>query len=213
MDEHLILWNTVCQLDSDMRDVLRKKINEALSRISVDLPPPSRRELSRHTDPPRNPGQVHDWLTRLGSKSSQGDLQLVSDMIDFVENPKEEAAQMASVTCHQFIPGFHFECVRELISLYRSGQIAERWPEAVQHGAWFVGCAAAQFDSSIFRPAGEDEKVEIVAGSSIDEASDDLLLSRLEELVPEPGEEVAGISPEMIMMIIEIILRLIERRR
>lgn len=111
--------------------------------------------------------------------------------------------------CHGFVPEYQFPCLMELIKIVRAGELGERRYEAIQHGAWFIGCAAAKLDSSptIFGDAGESEAIDL---------SD--LIGELEVAVSLPpmsygDEEPSEIDPLTIISIIGIVLRIISALR
>lgn len=111
--------------------------------------------------------------------------------------------------CHSFVPEYQFPCLMELIKIVRAGELGERRYEAIQHGSWFIGCAAAKLDESpsIFSEAGESEAVVL-----------DDLIGELEVAVSLPpmsygDEEPSEIDPMTIITIIGIVIRIISALR
>ena len=96
-----------------------------------------------------------------------------------------------------FEPGFHFDCLADLIKIVRNGEVIEKKFEVVQHACWFVGCAAAQLgpEPEIFSDLPEN--------LSVEECCD-----LLEENIPQEGSE--AINPMAIWFMIRLAIRILQ---
>lgn len=113
-------------------------------------------------------------------------------------------------SCYKFDSEIPFDCLFDLIRIVREGELVEKKYEAIQHGAWFIGCAAAKLGGSpdVFGDVGASEAI------TIEDLVDDLE-SRLSG---NPGlsgsdEEPSEIDPLTIISIIGIVIRIISALR
>lgn len=102
----------------------------------------------------------------------------------------------------QFVPGLHFDCLLEILSMYREGRLRDEWLQAMQHGSWFVGCAAAQFDTTPDDLIGTEDPGPIPVALEAQ-------LKMLEEVIP--GDNSYAITPSQIALIIRLVLEILRQ--
>ena len=98
---------------------------------------------------------------------------------------------------HNFVPGFHFDCLADVINIVRSGDVVEKKFEVVQHACWFIGCAAAQLDPQ------PEVFAELPETLTVEECCD-----LLEENIPQEGSE--AINPMAIWFMIRLAIRILQ---
>lgn len=111
------------------------------------------------------------------------------------------------MTKHEFVPGFEFECLVDIVSIVRSGEVAAKKWELIQHASWFCGCAAAKLD-------GNEDPVPIGTQPSYDMAalSVEQLADEVEKLTrPAFGATPAKLDLATIMIIINLVSEIIKR--
>lgn len=112
---------------------------------------------------------------------------------------------------HSFVPEVQIDCLLDLVRIIKNGEIFSRKYEAIQHGAWFIGCAAAKL--------GSDPSVYTMAIDTQPELEADLpeLASEVEKLALAAGsdedEDKADLDPLTVITIIGIVIRIIAALR
>lgn len=103
--------------------------------------------------------------------------------------------------CCVFEPKIRFDCLAELVSLFRKGELVSKKSTALQHAACFLGCYAATLEDSpsVFSMADPTEV--------------DHYLAVLEEMVDADellvGEDPANLDPATIIAIIGVVIQVL----
>jgi len=113
------------------------------------------------------------------------------------------------MTKHEFVPSFPVECVTEIISIVRSGQINARKWELAQHAAWFIGCASARLEQLV----GPEDDVQPGPYSSLNvaELSTQELCDKCQELTAFGNDNPAKFDIATWMMVIKLVIELVKR--
>ena len=107
--------------------------------------------------------------------------------------------------CCVFEPKIRFDCLAELVSLFRKGELLSKKSTSLQHAACFFGCYAATLTDSpsVFAVTDPTEV--------------DHYLSVLEEVVSSDelvaGDDPANLDPATIIAIIGLIINVLRTLR
>lgn len=102
----------------------------------------------------------------------------------------------------KFVPGFDFDCVKDIISDVRAGKVSVA---SAQKALWVAGGAVA-----LFAPAGPIGPFASPVAGEVADMSAEELCDALEAKGQGFGADVAAIDPATVLMIIQLVWKILQ---